>query len=390
MILNLKKVFFLSSIKEKITNFICDKFNIADYPNLHNFIDIKQLDIVNVYDGDILYKIKIRLKRHGEMTINNLEEYRELIENIVERPIKFEIVDYKNIYVNVLYLDSEKGEKVMVDHIVKYEYFPVENGTREIKNYDNIKYTFIEGEKEGIKAAIGYDLEGNLKVFDMLEGNTLVGGTARWGKSNFLNIFTTSIMRSYTPNEVYFFGCDFKKADIYYFRRYKHFMNVSTNKQEFLSQLNTLDKIMKSRAEILDEANCRNVISYNKKHDKKMSYVIFIIDELVQLTKDTECRNKLHQVMSISSSYGIYFILASQDCTKETVGKCKMNCSQIVGFHTFDETDSNTLIGKDHNLQDITVRGRCKIKNSDGVIETQIMYIDEEEIDKLLKDNLKD
>jgi DNA segregation ATPase FtsK/SpoIIIE-like protein len=336
-----------------------------------------------------LYKIKIRLKRHGEVTINNLEEYREVIESVVERPIKFEIVDYKNIYVNVLYLDSEKGGEVMVEHVVKYEYYPVENGTREMKSYDNIKYTFIEGEKEGVKACIGYDLEGNLKVFDILEGNTLVGGTARWGKSNFLNTFVTSIMKSYTPNEVYFFGCDFKKADIYYFRRYKHFMNVSTNKQEFLSQLNTLDKIMKSRTEILDEANCRNVISYNKKHDKKMSYVIFIIDELVQLTKDAECRNKLHQVMSISSSYGIYFILASQDCTKETVGKCKMNCSQIVGFHTFDETDSNTLIGKDHNLKDITIRGRCKIKNSEGVIETQIMYLDEDEIDKLLKDNIK-
>ena len=389
MILNSNKTFFLSIIKEKIINFICDKFNIADYPNLHDFIDVKQLDIVNVYDEDVLYKIKIRLKRHGEVTINNLEEYREVIENVVERPVKFEIVDYKNVYVNVLYLDGEKGGEVMVEHIVKYKYYPIENGTREIKNYDNIKYTFIEGEKEGVKACIGYDLEGNLKIFDMLEGNTLVGGTARWGKSNFLNTFATSIMKSYTPNEVYFFGCDFKKADIYYFRRYKHFMNVSINKQEFLSQLNTLDKIMKSRAEILDEANCRNVISYNKKHDKKMSYVIFIIDELVQLTKDAECRNKLHQVMSISSSYGIYFILASQDCTKETVGKCKMNCSQIVGFHTFDETDSNTLIGKDHNLQDITIRGRCKIKNSEGVIETQVMYLDEDEMEEILKDNIK-
>ena len=30
-----------------------------------------------------------------------------------------------------------------------------------------------------------------------------------------------------------------------------------------------------------------------------------------------------------------------------------MNCSQIVGFHTFDQTDSDTLIGKGYNLQDI-------------------------------------
>jgi hypothetical protein len=66
-----------------------------------------------------------------------------------------------------------------------------------------------------------------------------------------------------------------------------------------------------------------------------------------------------------------------------------MNCSQIIGFHTFDQTDSDTLIGKGHNLQDINVKGRCKIKNSEGIVETQIMYIDEDEIERLLKDNIK-
>jgi DNA segregation ATPase FtsK/SpoIIIE-like protein len=146
---------------------------------------------------------------------------------------------------------------------------------------------------------------------------------------------------------------------------------------------------MDKRAEILDKANCRNAITYNKKYDNKMTYIIFVIDELVQLVRDKECREILHTTMSVCASYGIYFILASQDFTKDTIGKCKMNCSQIVGFHTFDETDSNTLIGKDHNLQDITVRGRCKIKNSEGVIETQVMYLDEDEMEEILKDNIK-
>ena len=93
--------------------------------------------------------------------------------------------------------------------------------------------------------------------------------------------------------------------------------------------------------------------------------------------------------MSVCASYGIYFILASQDFTKDTIGKCKMNCSQIVGFHTLDETDSTTLIGKDHNLQDINIKGRCKIKNSEGIVETQIFYLEEDKIEELLKNNLK-
>jgi hypothetical protein len=389
MILNSNKIFFLSTIKEKIINFICDKFNIADYPNLHDFIDVKQLDIVNVYDEDILYKIKIRLKRHGEVTINNLEEYREVIESVVERPIKFEIVDYKNIYIDVLYSDKEKeGENIMVENISKYEYIPATDFEKNI-DLNKIKYTFIEGEKEGVKANIGYDMKGNLKTFDILEGHAMVGGASRWGKSSFLNIFITNIMLTYTPNEVMFLGCDYKKSDIYYFRKYKHFRGMSTNKKEFIEQVNGLEQEIDKRSKILEEANCRNVINYNKKNDKKLSYIIYVIDELVQLTLDKQCSSILHGLMSKCASYGIYVILASQDFTKDSVGKCKMNCSQVVGFHTQDETDSITLIGKEHDLHKINVKGRCKIKNSEGINEVQIMYIDEDEMEEILKDNIK-
>ena len=282
-----------------------------------------------------------------------------------------------------------EGDIMEVENIVKYEYIPTEEIKDMSKEMNVIKFIFIEGEKEGIKACIGYDIEGNLKSFDMLEGHTMVGGASRWGKSSFLNVFITNITKTYTKNEVCFLGCDYKKADVYYFRNYNNFLGMSTNKKEFMAQIKWLEKEMNKRADILDEANCRNVINYNKKHDTKISYIIVVIDELVQVVSDKDCKDKLHLIMSKCASYGIYFLLATQDCTKETIGRCKMNCSQIIGFHTFDQTDSDTLIGKGYNLQDINVKGRCKIKNSEGVIETQIFYLEEDKIDKLLKPYLK-
>lgn len=279
-----------------------------------------------------------------------------------------------------------EGDIMEVENIVKYEYVPTEEIKDISKEMNVIKFTFIEGEKEGVKANIGYDTEGNLKSFDMLEGHTIVGGASRWGKSSFLNVFITNITKTYTKNEVCFLGCDYKKADVYYFRSCNNFLGMSTNKKEFMGQMKWLEKEMNKRADILDEANCRNVINYNKKYDVKMSYIIVVIDELIQVVCDRECKDMLHRIMSKCASYGIYFILATQDCTKETIGRCKMNCSQIIGFHTFDQTDSDTLIGKGYDLQDINVKGRCKIKNSEGVVETQIFYLEEDEIDELLKD----
>ena len=283
-----------------------------------------------------------------------------------------------------------EGDIMEVENIVKYEYIPTEEIKDISKEMNVIKFIFIEGEKEGIKACIGYDIEGNLKIFDMLEGHAIVGGASRWGKSSFLNVFITNITKTYTRNEVCFLGCDYKKADVYYFRNYNNFLGMSTNKKEFMAQIKWLEKEMNKRADILDEANCRNVISYNEKHDIKISYIIFVIDELIQVVNDKECKEILHTIMSRCASYGIYFLLATQDCTKETIGRCKMNCSQIVGFHTFDQTDSDTLIGKGYDLQDINVKGRCKIKNSEGVIETQIFYLDEDKMDEMLKPYLRE
>ena len=391
MLIDLRKYINISTYKEKFINLICDKFNIADYPDLGDFIDVKQLDIIDVYNDEVLYKFKLRLKRSGELTINNLEDYREIIEDIVKRPISFEIIDYKNIYINVLYLDKEKekGIDLIVENVKKYEYIPSVDFEKAI-DLNMVKYRFIEGEKEGVKAFVGYDMEGNLKEFDLLEGHVMVGGASRWGKSSFLNVFITSVMLNYTPNEVIFLGCDYKKSDVYYFRKYKHFRGMSTNKKQFIEQINGLEQEMDKRAEILEEANCRNVINYNKKSDKKLSYIIYVIDELVQLASDKSCSLMLHKLMSKCASYGIYVILASQDFTKDTIGKCKMNCSQVVGFHTQDETDSVTLIGKGYDLQDINVKGRCKIKNSEGIVETQIMYIEEDRISELLRPYLKE
>lgn len=285
---------------------------------------------------------------------------------------------------------EEETEEIQTTNILKYEYYPVENIIEENKDNKVLTYTFVEGEKEGVRACVGQDMEDNLISIDMLEGHIVVGGASRWGKSSFLNVFITNLMRTYTPNEICLFGCDFKKSDVYFFRKYKHFRKMSTNKQEFMDQIDRLEKLIKERAEILDKENCRNVINYNKTHNKKMSYIIFVIDELIQLVSDNDCKRILHNFMSKCASYGIYFVLATQDLTKETVGKCKMNCSQIIGFHTFDETDSNTLIGKGGNLQDITIKGRCKIKNSEGMKETQIFYISEDEIEEALRPYLKE
>ena len=288
------------------------------------------------------------------------------------------------------YQEDIKEEVIRVNNIERYEYLPTSDLVYESKLDNIITYTYEEGNKNGVKAHIGYRLDRTPKIIDLLEGHIMVGGASRWGKSSFLNVFIVNIIRTYTENEVFFMGCDYKRSDIYYFRRYKHFKGMSANKEEFLSQLKWLEDKMQERASILDKTNCRNVINYNNKHNEKITYIVFIVDELVQLVDDNFCKKELHRIMSKCRKYGIYFILGGQDATKEIIGRCKMNCPQTIGFKTYDATDSDTLIGKGQNLQDINIDGRCKIKNKKGIREVQVMYIEEDEIEDMLKDNLRE
>ena len=287
-------------------------------------------------------------------------------------------------------MDAEDKE-IIVENISKYEYYPV--GISDILEDKNIiRYQYTEGEKDGVSFYLGNDVnnEGEKVKIDILDGSILIGGMTGAGKSNILNVLITSLMLTYTPNEVSFLGCDLADADVSYFYKYKHFINMSTTHAGFLKQVEWCRNKYKERMKILKEANCRNVVNYNKKNDKKMTYFVFVIDEVVLLSANEKCKKELHQIMSHGRKAGFYFILCMQDATKDSIGKCKMNCPQIIGLKTNDETDSNTIIGKNHNLQDINIVGRCKIRNKNGVKEVQSFYIDEDEIEELLKHNLKD
>ena len=83
----------------------------------------------------------------------------------------------------ILY-ETDKTKEIEVNNIIKYEYIPSESIEDTKIILDKIKYTFVEGEKEGIRACIGYDIEGKEIIIDILDGHLLIGGMTGGGKSN--------------------------------------------------------------------------------------------------------------------------------------------------------------------------------------------------------------
>lgn len=299
----------------------------------------------------------------------------------------------------VKFEDKIEVEDIEINNEVLYEYVPLfeedKTNFKKFKLDNKIVYEYIEGNKEGLRACVGVDVNGNNVWFNMLNSHLLIGGMARRGKSSLIRSILLGFMLSYTPNEVRFLLCDYKRADVKLFERYKHSIGkCSTNKEEFLKQLEWLYKQKEERTKWLEKYDELNMVDYNNNPNikEKFPYIVFVVDELPQVMNDEECQRKLHLTMSELTYVGIYFILATQDCSKNVIGRCKMNCSQTFGFQTRDETDSKLLMPTG-NLQDIKIVGRCKYDDMGEILEFQTYFTTVKDVrdrlEYLLKDNKK-
>lgn len=281
---------------------------------------------------------------------------------------------------------EEDGSKQLEK--VKYNFIPIEGFLCDYKLGNKVYYEYVEGGKNSLKVCVGIDINGKYVWVDLLNNNhLLVAGASRWGKSNVINCILIGLMKNYTPNEVQFVLCDYKKNDVYMFEDCPHVVKnyCSYNDQGLERQLDWLNDEASKRADIIRKANKKNFIKYNEVATDKLIPIIFIIDELVQVCDNDKLKKKLHKVMSLVGSYGIYFIIASQDCTKEVVGRVKMNISQTIGLHTRDKNDSDMVI-KNGNLEDINIKGRCKIDAEGELVEFQSFYMEDEEVEAYINE----
>ena len=299
-------------------------------------------------------------------------------------------------YQEALALEEERNaEEIEIDNVIKYEYVPLicvdDVSFKKFTLNNKLIYEYVEGDKKGLKTCVGIDVNGDKVWFDMLNSHLLIGGMARRGKSSLIRSILLGFMLSYTPNEVRFLLCDYKRSDVKLFERYKHSIGgCSVDKETFLEQIKWLYKQEAKRVEYLNKYDELNMVDYNNNPNikEKFPYIVFVIDELPQVMADEECQIALHLAMSKLTYVGIYFVLATQDCSKNVIGRCKMNCPQTFGFQTRDETDSKLLMPTG-NLQDIRNVGRCKYDDMGEIIEFQTYFTTVEDIKTRLKRHLK-
>lgn len=283
----------------------------------------------------------------------------------------------------LLNIDKNKIEEYKTNAI-DVEYMPIESlDLASIPTMCKFKEVNV-AKIDNLKICLGIGGNNQKVYFDMLNSHLLICASARWGKSSLVTCMMVSFLLFHGGYKVKFLLCDYKRADI---KRFEGCNGVqgkcSVNDFEFKEQIKWLYKQADERAIILEESGYMNVIEYNASNKTKIPYIIFVIDELPQVMQDKDAKEMLHMAMAKLPYAGIYFICITQDCSKETIGKMKMNVSQKIGLHVSDKTDSDMVI-RGANLEEIRDRGRCKIDDGE-LTEFQSFFLDKNEVEAYLK-----
>jgi S-DNA-T family DNA segregation ATPase FtsK/SpoIIIE len=216
--------------------------------------------------------------------------------------------------------------------------------------------------------ALGKTITGDSFSADLTEmPHLLIAGATGSGKSVCLNTLITSLLYHATPEELHFIMIDPKRIELSIYRGIPHLQfqyrvqvreneepitrtieGVVTDSAETLQVFRMAVSEMDSRYKMLAKEACRNIEEYNQKAERKMSYLVIVIDELADLMLSREAgeiESRIAKLAQMSRAVGIHLILATQRPSVDVItGVIKANFPSRIAFQVASRTDSRTIL----------------------------------------------
>ncbi len=249
-----------------------------------------------------------------------------------------------------------------------------------------------EDKEAKLPVVLGVNASYETFSFDLAElPHMLIAGTTGSGKSILVKTLLASIMYNLTPNDVRLVLVDPKRVDFGIFNA-SPFMahKVITDIEVASVALRTLVGEMEKRYDILEKDNTSNIAFYNKsvRADKKMPYIIAVIDEFADLVMadKSDIGDNIIRIAQKARACGIHLILATQRPSAEVIsglikanvpGKIALSVSSAINSKIIiDRTGAEKLLGKGDMIY-------ISPEIKDG-IRLQGAYISDEEIMKFM------
>ncbi|MEN3045615.1 MAG: FtsK/SpoIIIE domain-containing protein, partial [Candidatus Hydrothermales bacterium] len=176
----------------------------------------------------------------------------------------------------------------------------------------------------------------------------LVAGATGSGKSVFITSIIVSIILKSEPDEVKLILLDPKRVELSRFEGIPYLLtNVINESKKATQVLKLATNWMEERYKIFAREGVRDIESYNKKVNKKMPFIIIIVDEFADLMLQEKSKIEYYitRLAQMARAVGIHLIIATQRPSVDVItGTIKANFPVRVSFRLPTVVDSRTIL----------------------------------------------
>ncbi|WP_440604612.1 FtsK/SpoIIIE domain-containing protein [Bacillus sp. GB_SG_008] len=243
------------------------------------------------------------------------------------------------------------------------------------------------------KVAIGKTLDRTLyHDFDQTP-HMLLGGLTRMGKTVFLKVLITSLVKS-NPNHAHFFIIDLKEEGLEFteYQDLKQVVEVADSPEKAYEVLVKVMALMHQRGKYMKKNRMKNIVQ-----TKEKDRFFIIVDEGAVLAPAKglpknvnrmleECQYMLSHISRIGGALGIRLILATQYPTVTSVPSVVKQMSDAkIGFR-LPTTVASQVVLDESGLENLpSLPGRALFK-TDRIHELQVPYLSDEMMRTLLQE----
>ncbi len=254
---------------------------------------------------------------------------------------------------------------------------------------------------------LGKSIEGEIVLQDLTKmPHVLIAGATGSGKSVGLNTFIAGLLYACQPHELKFVMIDPKKIELAsYGRIVKHYIAMSpyanhtiiTDVDQALGTLQSCEKEMERRYDILSKAQVRSLKEYNDAvHSNRLTeedghqqlpYIVVVVDELADLmmTAGKEIEAPIARLAQMSRAVGIHLILATQRPSVDVItGLIKANFPSRIAYQVASKIDSRTILDQ-NGAEGLVGNGDLLYMLGSRIIRLQGPFVSIEEVDNLTR-----
>ena len=256
-----------------------------------------------------------------------------------------------------------------------------------------------------LPVALGKTISNETFVADLSKmPHLLMAGATGQGKSVGLNAILASLLYKKHPSQVKFVLVDPKKVELTLFNKIeRHFLAklpdtdeaIITDTKKVINTLNSLCIEMDQRYDLLQNAQCRNIVEYNKKFiarklnpndgHRYLPYIVLVIDEFADLimTAGKEVETPIARLAQLARAIGIHLIVATQRPSVNVItGIIKANFPARIAFRVTSKIDSRTILDAG-GADQLIGRGDMLIALGSELTRIQCAFIDTPEVEKV-------